>query len=227
MTKYIDSKSYQVPDCGQNIEVLQCTRGPKNILLIGGVHGDEPEGFYLVEKFLQTPALWSTLEGKASLWIVPRLNPFGCAALSRTNKNLVDLNRNMPTKDWVKVAASARYFPGPSPASEFETRVLIDTIERLQPHLIVSAHSWNPMINYNGPCLKVAQLMAKKTGYTVSDDIGYPTPGSLGTWAGWERKLPVITLEIERDTSEEVIWKTHAEALAEALQFAADHERLE
>jgi protein MpaA len=69
--------------------------------------------------------------------------------------------------------------------------------------------------------------MSEKTGYIVSDDIGYPTPGSLGTWAGWERKIPTITLEIERDSTQETIWRTHKDGLLAGLLFAAMNEKLE
>jgi len=221
------SEKFELPNQAEQILLHQLTEGPANLLLIGGVHGDEPEGFFLVEKFINTPELWLNLQGKANLWVIPRLNPWGAANNSRVNKNGVDLNRNMPTKDWVGKSPSPRYFPGPSEGSESETQILISIIEQLNPRLIVSAHSWNPMINYNGPCLKVAKHMSDVTKYILSDDIGYPTPGSLGTWAGWERKIPVITLEIERALSEEKIWATHALPLASTLVFASLHEKLD
>ena len=211
---------------GRPIEMLQLTHGPVNLLLIGGVHGDEPEGFFLVEKFI-VHGRWKNLEGKASLYVIPRANPDGCAANERTNANGVDLNRNMPTQDWTVVARAPRYFPGLEAGSELETKVLMRIIDELKPHVIISAHSWEPMINYNGPCRLLASEMAKHNHYRIDDDIGYPTPGSLGTWSGWERKIPTITLEVERDSTEEKIWQTHAEALAAGLEFAALNERLE
>lgn len=202
------------------------TQGPVSLLLLGGVHGDETEGFYLVERFL-AEGLYKKLEGLASLWVLPRVNPDGCALGTRVNANGVDLNRNMPTKDWDPVAATPRYNPGPRAASEPETLALLQLIDKVSPRAIVSAHSWKPMINYNGPCRRLAEKMAEFNGYQVADDIGYPTPGSLGTWAGWERKLATITLEIEADLEEEKIWQTHARSLTEGLVFAAREEKLE
>ena len=38
--------------------------------------------------------------------------------------------------------------------------------------------------------------MAKQNNYDVVPDIGYPTPGSFGTYTGIERNVPVITLEL-------------------------------
>lgn len=204
------------------IELIRLTEGPRALLLIGGVHGDETEGYYLVERFLQEGD-WKGLGGKAALWVIPRMNPDGCAARTRGNANGVDLNRNMPTKDWSPEVAKPRYHPGPAAGSEPETIALMRVIERLRPHAIISCHSWQPMINYNGPCRALAAKMAEHNGYRVSDDIGYPTPGSLGTWSGWERKIPTITLEIEEDSPEATIWQTHARGLSEGLRFAAEN----
>jgi len=215
---------------GRPIELLQLTKGsgpdPVNLLLVGGVHGDEPEGFYLIEEFIKQTT-WKELEGMASLWVLPRLNPDACEADKRVNSNGVDLNRNLPTKDWTAVVAKERYNPGKVAGSEVENHVLMQTIERLNPRLIISAHSWEPMVNYNGPAKKVAEVMAQYSKYIITDDIGYPTPGSLGTWAGWERKIPTITLEIERGTSPDTIWKTHHEGILAGLLYAAVNENLE
>ena len=201
------------------------TKGPVPLLLIGGVHGDEPEGFLFVERFVKFGA-WRELEGAASLWVIPRLNPDGCEKHERTNGAGVDLNRNMPTKDWTIEARAPRYFPGPKPASEPETRILMDFIEELKPRAIISCHSWEPMVNYNGPCAELAKVIGDVNKYRLADDIGYPTPGSLGTWAGWERKIPTITLEIQRDLDPESVWTTHHEAVLAGLVFAAQNEKL-
>jgi len=207
------------------IERLRLTRGPVNLLLLGGVHGDEPEGFALVERYVREGG-WRALEGLASLFVVTRVNPDGCAEGERTNGRGVDLNRNMPTKDWTQEARAPRYFPGPSAGSENETQILMNLVEELKPRAILSAHSWNPMINYNGPCRKLAEAMAAVSGYVISDDIGYPTPGSLGTRAGWERGIPTITLEVERGLEPEAAWRVHGESLTAGLLFAARNVQL-
>jgi protein MpaA len=203
---------------GRSISALRYKFGEKPVLLMGGVHGDEPEGYFLVETFVARVMPQTKFQG-LDLWIIPRLNVDGCANKQRTNSRGVDLNRNMPTKDWTIEARAPRYYPGSSAASEMETRLLIDFIETRKISAIISAHSWEPMINYNGPAKEWAEHMAKYNGYRISDDIGYPTPGSLGTWAGWERNIPTLTLEIQRDSSEEQIIQTHLLALEKAIQF--------
>ena len=130
--------------------------------------------------------------------IVPDFNPEGILNKNRCNSNGVDLNRNLPTKDWSSVAAKPRYNPGPSALSEAENQALVKWLNENPVNVIISLHSWNPMLNTNGD-LPEAEIISKMTGYKIEPDIGYPTPGSLGTYAGLEKKIPTLTYEIQRD----------------------------
>lgn len=208
------------------IELHRLCQGSVDLLVIAGVHGDEPEGYRLAAQFTSS-LLWKPLAGRASLWMIPQANPDGCVQAQRWNARGVDLNRNMPTQDWSPEARSPRYTPGISAGSEIETHVLMDGIQRIDPRAIFSLHSQSePCVNFNGPCYTLAQVIAVCNGYPITDDIGYPTPGSLGTWAGQERQIPTITLELERGCSEEQLWMEHSVALLAGLEYAADHQNL-
>jgi len=206
---------------GLDIEIFRLTEGPVKVLLMGGVHGDEPEGYTFVENFLRR-ADWKSFENKLAIYAIPRMNPDGCLANTRLNSNGVDLNRNMPTKDWTSKAANERYVPGPSAGSEPETHALMALVEKEQFNAILTFHSYDPVINYNGPSKELAEVIASKCGYCIDESIGYPTPGSFGTWAGGERNIPTITYEIERDSPHEAAWTLHAPAVLAALQYLAD-----
>ena len=52
----------------------------------------------------------------------------------------------------------------------------------------------------------IAEKISEITGYPVQSDIGYPTPGSFGTYCGVERKIPTITLEVSEKLSEKELW---------------------
>ncbi|MFS8856473.1 DUF2817 domain-containing protein [Synechococcus sp. H55.7] len=206
---------------GRPIYLCRLTQGIRSLLLVGGVHGDEVEGYALIERYVAS-GKWRSLEGRAALWAIPRLNPDGCALGQRLNANGVDLNRNLPTQDWIPASLEARYPPGPAPGSEPETQALLASLAQIRPQFILSAHSCqsNPCVNYNGPALELAQVMAAHNGLPVTDDIGYPTPGSLGTWAGQERRIPTLTLELLRGTPLDQVWQEQAEALQAVLEWA-------
>ena len=58
----------------------------------------------------------------------------------------------------------------------------------------------------------------------ITRRIGYPTPGSLGTYAGKERHVPVITLELA-SRGMHPAWKTDGAALLAAMNGVCGHSR--
>lgn len=187
------------------------------VLILGGVHGDEPEGVVgawgLIEKMAQN------FSHKMRLVIVPTFNADGVLAKTRMNSRNVDLNRNLPTKDWNPKAFTPRYPPGPHPNSEIENRDLVSFLKDNKPNLIFSLHSWKPLLNVNGDCRPEAEVIASLTGYVIEESIGYPTPGCLGTY-GIEQGIPVITYEIERGLKNSEILRVHVPAIMESLKVS-------
>jgi len=192
--------------------------GSKTVLIFGGFHGDEQLGVELVHKFAEyihtaQPRLQDT-----RVIIVPVLNPDGLIRNTRMNVNGVDVNRNFPTENWESTARSRRTNPGPGPGSEIETKLAINLVKSYKPLRIVSVHTPLEVVNYDGPAKKLAQRMAAHNGYLVKGDIGYPTPGSFGTWVGKEQQIPSITLELPRGTINKV-WEPNRDALLEVITF--------
>lgn len=190
---------------GNKIELIGEISNNK-VLVIGVFHGDEPQGKYLIEKFL------SQGEGSNNLLFIPCLNPDGLQNNTRTNANGVDLNRNFPTKNWGQDGSSAGdnpkdYYGGKSGASEIETKFVIDIIEKYKPKLILTLHAPYKIVNYDGPAQDIAQKISEIIGYLVEPSIGYPTPGSFGTYCGIESNIPTITLELDEEKSLEQLEK--------------------
>ena len=192
------------------------TSGPR-ALIIGGVHGDEPEGVIAAQGVLAE--LNKSFSYQLQITVIPEFNPEGILSNQRMNSSGVDLNRNLPTQDWTSECKTERYFPGPSALSEPENKALVQLLKDETYDLIISLHSWNPMININGPgCEPEANVLKDFTGYSIEPDIGYPTPGSLGTYAGKERNIATITFEIERDIDFAKINEIHVPALLACLK---------
>lgn len=187
-----------------------------HILIIGGVHGNEMEGVHLSHALLGD--FQKEFPYSLRVTLIPMLNIDGALQGKRVNENQVDLNRNLPTKDWTDQFDQQKYYPGIKPNSEPENQALIKYIESQPPQLIISLHSWKPMLNVNGDCSPEAEVISKHTGYAITEDIGYPTPGSLGTYCGLERKIPTITYEIERGLSFQKILDIHLPACKQALR---------
>ena len=186
------------------------------ILLMGGVHGDEPLGVLLAQQTLKL--LQGELSTKKTIpWIlIPCINPDGYKNNTRVNGRGVDLNRNYPSKSWSPVAEKERYNPGPEPGSEAETQAVVNLVKQTKPGLIIHCHSWKPMIVCAGePGLKDAERLSRSTGYETVPEIGYPTPGSLSQWGWWDHKIPIICIEEQDEVPEESVWPRFEQGMRE------------
>lgn len=201
----------------------QAPQAPE-VLILGGIHGDEIEGVTAAQAVLAH--FMQNFEYKLNITIVPEANPDGVLLKTRGNGHGVDLNRNMPTKDWSPEIKTPRYHPGPAPGSEPENQALMKYIAEKNPVCILSLHSWKPVLNVNGNCRPVAEVISQITGYVIDDDIGYPTPGCLGTYAGLERQSPTLTYEIERGMDIPTILKTQVPAILAGLKVLEKNESL-
>lgn len=176
-------------------QVLGNVLNPR-VLVIGVFHGDEPQGECLINKYYNA-------KKNSNLLFVPRLND----SLTRVNKNGVDLNRNFPTKNWV-LSQKDEFFGGETPASEEETCFIIGLVEKYNPKLILTLHAPFKIVNYDGNQdwgIKLVNQISEIIGYPVEPSIGYPTPGSFGTWAGLEKEIFTITLELDEDVCLEAL----------------------
>lgn len=214
MFKFTETKLI-LPIFGYKFKPVKLTQEKAHVLIIGGVHGDEPEGVVGARGLLDVFRQNYTLD--LNITLIPEFNPEGVLLNTRGNSNKVDLNRNLPTKDWSPIAASERYNPGPMALSEKENQALVSWLQNNKTDLIISLHSWKPMLNTNGD-IPEAHVISQLTGYTIEPDIGYPTPGSLGTYAGFEKKIPTLTYEIERDIQFDQIIKIHVPAILAGLK---------
>lgn len=203
---------------GLPIPAYRWEKGGPEILILGGVHGDETEGVVCAHGLLDE--LSQNFPFKMNLTLVPAFNLDGVLAKSRVNGHGVDLNRNLPSNDWNPQAFNERYPPGPHANSEPENQALVKYLEQYKPRWILSLHSWKPMLNVNGMCQDEAETIKAHTGYVIEESIGYPTPGCLGTYAGLERDMPTLTYEIERGLAPAEVLRVHVPAVLAALYVA-------
>ncbi len=197
---------------GRDIRRRSVGSGPRAVLWIGGIHGDETEGMIATERlpeaFLADPAR----AGRVTLHLIEDLNPDGRAAETRENAAAVDLNRNYPA------AFQSAPAHGAAPLDQPEAALLAVQLDVLHPELVIVAHSWRQgyFINYDGPASELAERFSAASGYPVvpSADIN-PTPGSLGSWVGIKRGVPILTVEYERGADPADCWQdTQAAILA-------------
>jgi len=174
-------------------------RGRQRVYVIGLIHGNEPEGYAALGEVRRVLGDHPRVRSR----LVPTMNPDGHAAGTRGNARGVDLNRNWPASNFTP--AEDR---GPAPRSEPETEAVFADLMRFNPDVLIVLHSirrGGPFVNFDGP-EPAGELAAAFAEAAARDDprwrvvpsMGYPTPGSLGTFAGVDLGIPTLTVEFER-----------------------------
>jgi protein MpaA len=186
-------------------------------LIIGAIHGNEATSGTVAQRLVEYLRLNPEKLAGRCVAVIAVANPDGVARGLRTNKNLVDLNRNFPAANWAKTRKGVN-FGGERAGSEPETAAVLKAFELMKPARVVSIHSMDkPCNNYDGPARLLAEVMSRSNGYMVKDNIGYPTPGSLGSWAGIDRGIPIVTLELLHSMNGEKAWEGNRVALLSVI----------
>jgi protein MpaA len=162
------------------------------LLIFGGIHGDEPAS---VAAILDLAVPLAAGKETPPLLLIPMANPDGIVRNAKNSARNVDLNRNFPARSFATAHAPG-YYPGPAPLSEPETRVIAGIVDREGIRGAVAVHAPLACVNYDGPAAGWAEAVAAACGWPARGDIGYPTPGSFGSWLGTDRGLPILTIEL-------------------------------
>lgn len=137
---------------GRPMEVFAFGQGPIKRMIIAGIHGGyENNTIRLADQLIQLlQARPDLIPEQITLYILRSLNPDGEARSNsykgRVNENLVDLNRNWPSlwqKTWpLEGCWTYTYVTGGShPASEPETRALMNFLITYQVDALINYHS--------------------------------------------------------------------------------------
>ncbi len=119
----------------------------ETVYIDGGTHSNEYSAVYFVTEIAQflldeyetnETAQW--IVDNRHTYMIPMVNPDGSNAFGRLNANAVNINRNFPAI-WGEVDESpVMNNPGPEPASEAETQVVLDVLEEIEPDYVNSIH---------------------------------------------------------------------------------------
>lgn len=210
---------------------IEPTRGgatPRRVLVIGAIHGNEPEGLPAIQPLIAALRA-ARAEGSlgASVRVIRDLNPDGTAAASRTNARSIDLNRNFPATNF-----SPATDRGAAPLSEPESRTLARELDTFRPDLVIVFHSIRsgPFVNFDGPASHFAEAFvaaARRSDprWRIEPSMGYPTPGSLGTFVGIDRGVPILTIEFRRGHNAEFARPAGVDGVMATIQALATERR--
>ena len=200
---------------GRPIEAITLGDGPERIWILATIHGNEWAGTPLVHELIsflgRRPEF---LKGK-TLVISPVVNPDGFELKQRRNVNGVDLNRNFPAQNREN---TDRY--GIAELSEPESQAMYAFLHKFKPARIVSIHQPFSIVDWDGPGQPLAEHMAQHTVLPFAR-VG-SKPGSLGSHAGEDLRIPIITYELPRGAEKDTtatIWGRYGRALLAAIVY--------
>jgi protein MpaA len=149
---------------------------PRKVLVVGSIHGDEPAGRGIVDLLRVAAA-----PPGAELLLVRNLNPDGLQRRTRQNARGVDLNRNSSQGRRFLGGPGSRYYAGPRPFSEPETRAIRALILRERPAVTIWYHQPFGLVDRpeaGGDAL--TRAYARLSGLPARRLA--PRPGSMSRW---------------------------------------------
>lgn len=182
------------------------------VLFDGGHHASEMIATEYVldaiDLILTDPSARKWIDG-LEIWCVPMVNPDGTHAYihesrehGRANANGVDLNRNYPFA-WGGLGSTStpgsRYYHGPAPASEPETKAIIALANTEHFAAALSFHVWGTALhapylaqNHRDPEPDIGRVIGNEIGAAAPRQPGgrtfdvrsapYPVAGSAHDW---------------------------------------------
>lgn len=214
----LEPDTYGRSHLGLPLEVWR-PAGACKLLLFAGIHGEEPETTFALSR-----ALRRLIAPPAACAVVLAANPDGLIRGTRGNARGVDLNRNFPASDWRPDPVTSRstlddprdvvLSPGTGPGSEPETKALLGLIDELQPSAAIALHAPLACIDEASES-PLGAWLAERTGLPRVSDVGYPTPGSFGSW-GAEHGIAVVTYEFPLASTDDLV-REHVPVLVELL----------
>jgi len=185
------------------------TPGGTAVLVIGCIHGDEDAGMAVVDT-LMTDAVPDGID----LWLVPSMNPDGQAHQVRSNAHQVDLNRNFP-QGWAPLGQPGdSQYAGTGPASEPETKAIVDLVDQIRPSLTVWYHQDLNRIDVGtGRAGQIQRRYAELTGLPVAPVTGGTYTGTATQWEAAKVPKGVAFIVELGPTLDGAGAATHAEAV--------------
>ncbi|MDM8522471.1 DUF2817 domain-containing protein [Desulfococcaceae bacterium HSG8] len=208
---------------GHPIKCFVIGEGRDVTLFLGAMHGNEQTGTVLAHKlytYFRKKNNWKLLEGRKVV-LLPEINPDGVRRGSRNNINGVDINRNFPAENRKNGGKH-----GSAPLSEPEARAIDRAIKEHNPTRIICLRQVLGCIDYDGPAGDLAAHMGKYCDLSVKK-VG-SQPGSLGSYAGVDLGIPIITFGMHRKATQEpeALWNQYGKALVSAVVYPSSIEAI-
>lgn len=197
------------------IQTVQIGIGNLRVLVLASLRGTDPASITVVDHLAQAMHDRAELQNSCTALLIRNPNPDGLAKRSPYNGRGIDLNRNFPANNWRRTADATA---GPKAASETETRMIVRTIDDFKPDriIIIQVSKSGNAVHYAGPARQLARKIAAENGFRDVKKIA-ERPGSPASFIGGDRRLPLISILVDRQLDGRSAWNANAPGLIAAL----------
>lgn len=204
---------------GRVIEYAQYGAGPRQVLVIGSMVGNEPEGVAMAEMLASHLARFPQRLTNVTVTVVRDPNPDGRAKRTAANGRGVDLDQNFRTSGWRRVAEGESFVTGNQPESEPETRALVELLADVKPDrvLLLRTAPTTPTLTFTGPAGTLARVVAGEAEMELVSPTVLQVPGSLAMLTGTDRGVPTLCFGFVPRPSADEIWSRHKSGLMTAI----------
>lgn len=200
------------------IQTLIFGNGPRKVVVLGSMHGDEPQSVALVDHLVRELKRNPQLIQDCTVLVIRSPNPDGLFARTALNIQGVDLNRNFPSANWHSLRDNRG---GSRAGSEPETRAIMQVLDEFKPELLVHLKDSRRegIVNSEGNVAEIADRIGQLTSCRVKHDLGQATSGSIESYALSKLNCPSVTLLLPREQTDQLAWERNRAGL-----FALFHE---
>jgi predicted deacylase len=229
---------------GRNIRCYKIGNGPKKILFVAGIHGNEVGTVKLAQNLINWIFVKREIFFNLTIFVVPSLNPdgaevarqfpdyFGRGRFGRFNGNDVDLDRNFPSENWQSKSIWPRgsdygdeaieVSGGEAPGSEVEVGALINLIENENIKDVISFHNvaGDVIVNLENPvAMKWANIYHAKAKFRI-----VKSPRLSGNMSEFCRENNINFMTVEGTRRWGSDWKRQKKALEALLEEVGSRE---
>ncbi len=211
------------------IEQAKFGGGGLQVLVVGPLVGNEPEGLTLANRLAEHLAEYPRAIEGTTVTILRDPNPDGRARKTAGNARGVMLNWNFGTSRWRKRTVGRQVASGNEPESEPETRALTDLLNDLRPHrvILLATSASRATIGYSREGHDLAQDIRRQIDATLTPLDQDAACGSFASLAGHDHELATVVLGTPRGQNADRMWAAWRRALLAALANPATKPALE
>lgn len=189
------------------IHAMQLGTTGTRTLVIAGIDGQDRIGVRWLEQLAETMASHPDLLNQTEVMLIRAGNPDGLVRNMPNNPRGVPLNRNFPSRRY-RPAFGLPAFA--TPASEMETRVMLDTLYSFRPRRVIHlvATRGPSQILYNRTAKDVAQLLEGDETLSIRPLDLEQVPGSLEDFADGTLEAAVLSIRLQIGSDWQTTWAT-------------------